>query len=184
MKYKVSFIIFMILLPLSLNIVEDISDLIYDDVLLNDKTENKIVTVSISGLRIFTEIEKSSEIEVTLTSDKIINKTNIYYDRAKDYKILVFTERNKKPTILTKGNSHRCYYYVKKEDDYKYGVLIIEGLGPLFQLTVSVSVYTKLKIGVIIAIVAVALIILIVGIVVICRKCFRCSCCCQKKIML
>ena len=162
--------IFMLLMSFA---IQDIG--VYDFVELNDKTSHHIVTCLLWGLRIYTKIEKSSQIKVDLSCDKPINKTNIFYGSVQKY--LYIPSTDKKPTIISSNNKYYCTYSVTKDDNTNYGVLSIGGLSPLHKIDISVTVVSKgvFWVGIVIGIIV--LIIIIIGVVLVFKKCYRCLCC-------
>ena len=165
--------IFLILISLVLNI-----DFIFQNVELNDKTENVkviITTGAVDGLRIYTKIETSSKIEVEIISEKQINQTQMFYDRAK--KVGGTIKKSDHPTCTRKGKTSYCVYSVKKEDDYEYGGLLITDLPVGKEIFVTVRVFSETAVWVIVVIVILVLIVVLVGLFVVCKYFYRCICC-------
>ena len=172
---KIKLPIFVILIPLVLNI-----DFLYEDVEANDGTDNKKVIISalLSGIRIYTKIETSSKINVDIISDKPLNKSQFYCDRAT--KVGGSITKKDQPTCTNQGKTYYCMYSVKKEDDYEYGVLILTDFTKgdfLDEIIISVRVITETAFWVYAVIIILVLLVLIIGAFMVCRYCYRCVCC-------
>ena len=174
---KINLSIFVLLIPLVLN--KDI--LPYQNVELNhgtDKYKLKVDLGVLNGIRIFTKIESSSKITVSIISEKPIKENTVFFDRAT--KVGGSTSKTNHPTFTSSGKTYYCIYSVKKEDDYQYGVLILTdiALEDFFdEITISVTVVSETTFWIYVVIVGVILLLLIIGMFVVCKYFYRCVCC-------
>ena len=130
-------------------------------------------TAIISDLFIATKIEKDSQIIVDIKTDgSVLTKDNVRY--SKYYKDSDKTAYAEVTAFVKIGDKHyKCTYDVSK-DTNDYGMLWIKDLSMGEQLTVSVSVYGKITVWIIVAIVIAVALVLFVIIFCILRKFLRC----------
>ena len=171
-----NYIIFFIIL---ISIKSLFCAIIYTELTLNDGTDNEIISLHSNGIRIFTEIEKSSTIKVDLSPLEAFDTNVIFYGRTKINR--GEPEKREIPSFTKYKNKLSCTYTVSKSDDFKYGVLIIDEVSVLEQIIISVNVVSNSTLWIILGIVSIVVILIIIGIVVICKKFYRCICCSRKK---
>ena len=169
MGFKIKNIILVLLFCLVINTSYD-PVLFYQEV--NDGQTANLCAVK-GSLKIITKIEKNSQIVVDIKMvDKKITKDNVRYSKFyKDSNTTAFAEVT---AFVEIGDKHyKCTYDVSK-DTNDYGMLWIKDLSLGEQLTVSVSVYGKITVWIIVAIVIAVALVLFVIIFCILRKFLRC----------
>ena len=169
MGFNIKNIILVLLFCLEINAKYD---LVVLPVEVNDGQTGNFQT-TLGKLEVFTKIEKNSQIIVDIKSvDKKLTKDNVRY--SKYYKDSDTTAYAEVTAFVEIGDKHyKCTYDVSK-DTNDYGILLLKDLSFGDRFTISVSVYGKITVWIIVAIVVAVALVLFVIIFCILRKFLRC----------
>ena len=169
MGFNIKNIILVLLFCLVINVKYD---LVFWEVEVNDGQTGHF-QAALGQLKVYTKINESSQIVVDIQMvDRTLTEDNVRF--SKFYKDSNTTAYAEVTAFVEIGDKHyKCTYDVSK-DTNDYGILLIKDLSIGDRLTISVSVYGKLTIWIIVAIVAAVVLVLFVIIFFILRKFLRC----------